>query len=103
MELEPCRHMTCVSQGVSGGGGCQDESVVGCVELEPWRHMTCVFQGVSGGAKTRLGMGRGRRLEKMSKQKLHAPEYEAKKQQRQQQQDEADSETVRTHLHLSHT
>ncbi|KAK2184316.1 hypothetical protein NP493_270g01030 [Ridgeia piscesae] len=49
--------------------------------------------GVSGGAKTRLGMGRGRRLEKMSKQKLHAPEYEAKKQQRQQQQDEADSET----------
>ena len=59
------------------------------------------FQGVSGGSKvntpskTRLGMGRGRRLENMSKQKLHAPEYEAKKQQQQQQ--DVDAEHVRVH------
>ena len=77
------------------------QGVVEWVELVPCDHLTCMFQGVSGGAKTRLGMGRGRRLEKMSKQKLHAPEYEAKKQQRQEQEGEGESESV-SH-HLSHT
>ena len=39
--------------------------------------MHVTLQGVSG-VKTRLGTGRGKRLENMSKQKLQATEYEAK-------------------------
>ena len=45
VELEPCRHVTCVFQGM-WGGGCQDKGVVGWVELGPWHHLTCVFRGV---------------------------------------------------------